>query len=954
MSASTSDRWRLACHGLLRPSPWYRPAPDDGDASAAVIEHERERKRQTRLDEILGPLDGSAQDIVHACMRDAHDAHVPDHLATEALTPARIRMVHPLSGETTGTMDETAWERWFDVEDERLGWLETKQRAGGDISDKIYRELWRDVMMTKGPRAPGSLWLADHDIAAHRSLTAALLLARIDGGEPALLTLHLGPVQGFIASARRTHDLWIGSYTVAYLSVRAAVAIAEHSGPQAVVMPALAHVPAAQPLLFPDKPPVDSAQRRNELFETLRERLRSSLSNKIVAVVSLAQARAAAQQATTASHTAWMDMAGAMKKQLAEAAHGIPAYDKDPGGGWKGFEEQLDAHLEIDAVIQPWPQDLTEMRARLERLDLKPHDALAPEHDGKHSRGAAYGALYDLNHRMLAGHRKAQPQVWPEGDPRPKCSQCGQREQMGPVEGSPQARRHALAALSEKLAGDTQRESQRESLQFTRGEGLCAVCQTKRFAPELFYATERAGLGLDSERLTREERRRLRAFPSTYSIASSPFRLRLMQALDGSRVRDRAAFQRVAERWARAVNHVLAKECLDFTPPGNLLPGLSRGEVPSPAEMLTLDGQWLYESSYQPETAWLDHYPERAGENNPNWTELANRLPEAFEAYREMRKQIEAGPSSYFAVLQLDGDQMGKWLTGQHPNMPRVDELVADKAAKAVPRPLYPALHGDLSRRLAQLAIELHDLVENIYLGRVVYSGGDDLLAFLPVQTALPCLRAIERMVRSKTYLGHRVTVSAGMAIAHVRAPLSRALQAARGAEEDAKEAGGKGTDRHAHFAVHVLERSGAPLKVTLPWRVAGSETIDMLWKLLEPGFSQTSATRGGSAPVRDDASPLLRVAVARQLEAELGELGCGSRDAEPDERLKTLFRHRVDTLLGLSKLPAEIRAGFATLLDRLTPREMVGLVLLLRFLAREDRGVDAHELCRQQEARDV
>src|SRR5690606_12334981 len=136
------------------------------------------------------------------------------------------------------------------------------------------------------------------------------------------------------------------------------------------------------------------------------------------------------------------------------------------------------------------------------------------------------------------------------------------------------------------------------------------------------------------------------------------------------------------------------------------------------------DGQWFYESSYQPETAWLDHFPERARspEEKRRKENLKERLREAFDAYRAMHKQIAASPSSYYAVLRLDGDQMGKWLTGRHPAMPRMKELVPAPNELEGARPLYPALHGELSRRLAALALELHDLVEETYLGRVVYS----------------------------------------------------------------------------------------------------------------------------------------------------------------------------------------------------------------------------------------
>lgn len=955
MSASTADQWRLACHSLLRPSPWYELAAGATAASDDMRPwQERERARQARLDRILGHLDDDALERVCVSMREAYDAHIPGGMASMSAISVRVRMVHPLSAEHIGTMDARAWERWFAQEEKLLDWLEAavSDKGGRDVPEEVYRRLWRRVMTAEQP-APGSLWLTDHDISAHRSLTAALAVARACGDRPALLVVHVGPVQGFIASARRIHDLWIGSYTVAYLSLRVAVDIAERCGPQAVVLPALVHLPAATPLLFSEELHVDSGRSRDERFTVLQERLRSSLSNKIVAVVPRMQGQSVAEQAMKAASSAWMTMAETMKCHLEAGTTQIDAYLRDGEKGWQGFRDQLDAHLELDAVLQPWPESLDDMRARLERLELTGFEALTQEDEEEPSSGAAYGDLYNLAHRTLAAHRKALAPAWPEGDERPKCSQCGQREQMGPVACNPYERRRALDKLSVELDG----EGQRESLQLTRGEALCAVCLTKRFAPRAFYATDKAELGIDAG-TTNEERRRLLAFPSTYSIASAPFRWRLMHALEGWPARDRVALQRAAERWVRAVNDLLREDCLSFTPPGNLLPGLSIRRPPVPAEVLTLDGQWFYESSYQAETAWLDHYPERDSSSDKK-KQLEARLPIAFDAYRRMREQISAGPSSYYAVLRLDGDQMGKWLTGRHPDMPRLTELVAAPNELQGGRPLYPALHGELSRRLAGLALALHDLVETTYLGRVVYSGGDDLLAFLPVQTALPCLRAVERLVRSHQHLGSKVTVSAGLVITHVRAPLSLALREAHAAEEAAKKSAENGSDTHepsAYFAVHVLERSGAPLRVTLPWRITSSyaarrdpvDTIATLWLLLDP---REAAARGHTDPLQSDSNPLLRLTVARRLEAELAELGGRSELAEHDDKLTELFRERVRTLLAVASMPTTVRAGFEGLLETLTPGEMVDLVLMLRFLAREDRDVDAHDLCSALEA---
>ncbi|MGH7224981.1 MAG: type III-B CRISPR-associated protein Cas10/Cmr2, partial [Gemmataceae bacterium] len=55
-----------------------------------------------------------------------------------------------------------------------------------------------------------------------------------------LLAISVGPVQEFIAAARRTRDLWFGSYLLSEISRAVAVAVAEHGK---LIFPASAQAP---------------------------------------------------------------------------------------------------------------------------------------------------------------------------------------------------------------------------------------------------------------------------------------------------------------------------------------------------------------------------------------------------------------------------------------------------------------------------------------------------------------------------------------------------------------------------------------------------------------------------------------------------------------------------------------------------------------------------------------
>lgn len=122
----------------------------------------------------------------------------------------------------------------------------------------------------------------------------------------------------------------------------------------------------------------------------------------------------------------------------------------------------------------------------------------------------------------------------------------------------------------------------------------------------------------------------------------------------------------------------------------------------------------------------------------------------------------------YLAVLHMDGDRMG--------------ELLATKKTKDE--------HRRLSQTLAQFAqttvpaiVNKHDLGVN---GRsvLIYAGGDDVLALLPLRTALACANEIRDQFAAQ--IGG--TMSAGIAITSALMPLDIGLDEARHAEKRAKE----------------------------------------------------------------------------------------------------------------------------------------------------------------------
>ena len=158
---------------------------------------------------------------------------------------------------------------------------------------------------------------------------------------------------------------------------------------------------------------------------------------------------------------------------------------------------------------------------------------------------------------------------------------------------------------------------------------------------------------------------------------------------------------------------------------------------------------------------------------------------------------------------------------------------------------MTPAVHATMSQALAAFALQqVRPIVED-HNGFLVYAGGDDVLAFVSVDAVLDVLielraafsghRTADGTVdftntptgfldagdRLLTTLGPAASASAGVAIAHYKAPLGMVLDTAYAMEKKAKDAG---RDR---AAIAVLKRSGERNEAVLPFRAAAHPTVN-------------------------------------------------------------------------------------------------------------------------------
>lgn len=700
---------------------------------------------------------------------------------------------------------------------------------------KKYLALWRAMPLFVSDAAarllPSDTRIVDHPLWAHLDATSALATAL-----PRVVMLHvgIGPVQDFIRQARRTQDLWMGSYLLSYLTWKGIEAVVEQYGPDSIIYPSL----RGQPLM--------DIWLKNELGElppgvSSPDSTMATIPNKFVAfvpAVDVQERGGLPDRIVERVRGAW--------REIAQAVH-----DDFPGGPQPGDWERIWSRQTQSA---DWPE-IYWSAVRWPHVDCYPQLSGAEESlriveaylgeqsfyrqlletyrqswpAGTHS-GTMYGALYRLLTAAMDARKRSREFAAREED----GEKCTVMPALSALRLHGKSRRTEVREYWQKVAETLRQQNRAHEIKADGSERLGAVAAIKRFAQQSYFRPR----GI---RLT---------FPSTSRLAAIPFYRRLLERLPND-----------LELQQRLRDHLEALEKLRYPQVSDeadekALPGLR-----SMVEAIDSGPRSLAESLFQFEADVL--YPERLT------TDLLQReygainrqaAEKAQKTCRELGKVVGA-PPTYYAILVMDGDDMGKWLAGEHPQMPRFQEAMHEdvlpkfgalpepersnwKSLLDGPRPLAANLHTSLSSALSTFALRgVKFIVEERHFGRVVYAGGDDLLAFLPLAEALAAARELYMLFTGRARVfggkleldpteqggyvrwddeillmpGPCITLSAGLAIVHHLYPLDAALEAARESEKAAKGVLGKSA-----VCVRVLKRSGETVQMRSKWDAMG------------------------------------------------------------------------------------------------------------------------------------
>jgi CRISPR-associated protein Cmr2 len=300
------------------------------------------------------------------------------------------------------------------------------------------------------------------------------------------------------------------------------------------------------------------------------------------------------------------------------------------------------------------------------------------------------------------------------------------------------------------------------------------------------------------------------------------------------------------------------------------------------------DGDLLFKETLTPDRLQDDY-----GFTEDDFKLHAERLKILREALQTLYKEVGSRPPIYYAILAMDGDSMGA----------HIGTCTSKEE------------HRELNCRLANFAKEVHKIVE-ANQGSLVYAGGDDVLAFFPLASALRA--ALKLATTYKQYFQdwaqkypHHVlpfTNSAGIAVVHHRYPLDAALRAAWEAERKAKKMQGKDA-----IAVAVLRRSGERAEMRSRW-----EGVEHRFGQLCQWFSDGALSSRFAYDVADS---------ARRLEGLTGPF---------QAELKRLFRRHRDEKKPSPPDPEKAAADLMDWASTLSNGfvELANWILLARFVA--------------------
>jgi len=554
--------------------------------------------------------------------------------------------------------------------------------------------LWRKHAVEHDYRLgflPADTRIPDHSIWTHMQVVSALAgcVQEEENHQqvwhPAFLKFQIGPVQEFIAQARSIRDLWSGSYLLSWLVATALKRLSELAGPDAVIYPNLQGQPLFD-LQWRDElwSKVQIGNGSQNVWESLghenEELLTPNLPNVFLAVVPAQKGEAYAKAVAEAIQQEWKTIANAVWKTCDEAGLTATEGGINQADRKKRFDRQVQQFLAISWQVTPWPETLEQA--------LQLAEGFAQDMPISEAKKRVEAVIKMASREIPKDHRDGRFYEGGDQGPKVKLNNLG-------------------LGWSVVLA--------------LNGWQLDAVRQTRSF--------DAANQG----------RWQVGTFCNKDALNGKD------EAVAGGTQWVEKAQQRGAP-WSVLFKHD------DWMGAVMLVKRLWHLAYLKDVKGLKSDG---------------GHF------KMPNTHGIAGHMPFSNADEEEPVDKIPAS-EKYFAVLALDGDQIGKWMSGE--KTPPFATQLADytdaggKAKQGVleyferdsdpdskghtlkqrfadflqtSRPLSASYHLQFSETLGNFALYCARPIVEAFDGRLIYAGGDDVVALLPADTALACAKGL-------------------------------------------------------------------------------------------------------------------------------------------------------------------------------------------------------------------
>jgi len=667
-----------------------------------------------------------------------------------------------------------------------------------NLLEEILERIQNKELKKYIPILPADTRVPDHSIWEHLKVTTAIYQNN------SLFLFTIGPVQSFISQARKTQDFYMGSFMLSYFTFIAMKEVIEKYGPTSIIYPDL----YKQPLMdWYIKNKGLELKNFNPDHITL-----PTIPNRFVAIIGTTDKNKIEELAK--------NMVGKIEDEIKNAKEkilkGLKINETLSDTQKEILQNQLSDFPQIYWVAIPWRREndlqIDDLKHFFTDDKINSWKELYKFANEKGEFPPNIGFLYQLLYTALEksiGARKNLREFKQKPEEGRKCSVCGEKNVLFFWESKNKNKFLKYNPMAYDLTGKI------EEKYLADGEGLCALCFLKRTF-EIYLEKEVDPIFKDF------------SFPSVAEVACADFK---------EKAKELPEFKEYENKFFESTR----------------IPYLKIHSLPKLKLEKTLEGSWFYEENLS-----VKKFNDELGVavNSSQIENLKDCLRSLYTKAGKLKK--------YYAVICLDGDNMGKWLSGEllpeiqyaynsevWNNLP--EDFKKDLQRYTPNKILTPAIHSAISTALRNYAIEfVRKIVEEEHLGKLIYAGGDDVLAFVNLKDLFDVMEKLRWafsgqielenetikvdtannsgfVLKDGVYyltMGKNATCSMGVVIAHYKEPLKIVIDKVFEMNEKAKKAG------RNRFAICLLKHSGEERAGVAEWKIDNELTTTILKKL--------------------------------------------------------------------------------------------------------------------------